>query len=53
MCQQISKEPETKKQNNHNHWTNNLTGNKEAGKNNRQRIKKTKSYNFNKSSKNK
>ena len=36
MYQQNSKEPETKKQNNHNHRTHNLTAIKEAGKNNTQ-----------------
>ena len=34
VCQQNSKEPETKKQNSHNHRTSNLTGNKEADTNN-------------------
>ena len=34
MCQQNSKEHEKKKLNNHNHQTNNLTGNRKADKNN-------------------
>ena len=34
MCQQNSKEHEKKKLNNHNHQTNNLTGNGKADKNN-------------------
>ena len=41
-CQQNSKEPETKKQTNHNHRTKNLTGNKEADKNNRQQYQENK-----------
>ena len=36
VCQHKSKEAEKKIQNNHNHQTNNLTGNKEADQNNRQ-----------------
>ena len=36
LCQKNSEEPETKKKDTHNHQTNNLTGNKEADKSNRQ-----------------
>ena len=36
LYQQYSKEPDTKKQNNHNHRTNNLAGNTEAIESNRQ-----------------
>ena len=42
VCQLNSKEHETKKQSNHNHQTNNLTGNKEADKNNRQQYQENK-----------
>ena len=35
-----------KKQNNHNHRTNNLTGNKEADKNNRQQYQENKILQF-------
>ena len=46
MCQQNSKEHETKKQNNHNHQTNNLTGSKETDKNNRQQYPENKILQF-------
>ena len=36
LCQKNSEEPETKKKDTHNHQTNNLAGNKEADKSNRQ-----------------
>ena len=52
MCQQNSKGPETKKENNLNHQTKNLTGNKEADKSNRQQYQEKKYYNLNKSSNN-
>ena len=46
VCQQNSKEHETKKQNNHNHQTNNLTGSKETDKNNRQQYPENKILQF-------
>ena len=46
VCQQLSKEPDRKKQNNHNHRTNNLTGNKETDKNNRQQYRENKVLQF-------
>ena len=46
VCQQNSKEPETKKQNSHNHQTYNLIENKEADQNNRQQYQKRKILQF-------
>ena len=53
VCQQNSKEYEAKKTKNHNHQTNNLTGNKETDKNNRQQYRENKILNLNKSCNNK
>ena len=44
--QRNSKEAEKQKQNNHNHQTNNLTGNKQADKNNRQQYQGNKILQF-------
>ena len=46
VCQQNSKEHETKKQNNHNHQTNNLTGSRETHKNSRQQYPENKILQF-------
>ena len=52
VCQQNSKEHETKKQN-HNHQTNNLPGSEETDKNNRKQYPENKIFNLNKSCDNK
>ena len=46
MYQQYSKEPDTKKQNNHNHRTNNLAENAEAIESNRQQHQANKILQF-------
>ena len=46
VCQQNSKEHETKKQNDHNHQTINLTVSKETDKNNRQQYLENKIFQF-------